>query len=190
METTTPQSSQLSWRLREEQFRRYETILKKAVDTFPQTFKIDPRLYNLPPSLVTCSARLRDAKLSYLRFNWVSSINRARFLEVENELVVSEGNGYLITGRLDEVRSHFKSLVPQHPIIEKAQGIKDEYSLLVTRDQFFFLCQLAANNVFSKDLLLSSSDPLFRLHEHAQKAGDDYAIGILQEGEKWRILAS
>lgn len=190
METTNPPSSQIPWRLREDQFRRYETILKNAVERFPLVFTVNLRNYNLPTSLVTCAARLRDAKISYSRFNWPSTIDRVKYLACCDELVVAEGNGFLMLGRLDEVRAYAKSQSPQPKIIETAQGIKDDYELKVTRDQFFFLCQLATHDVFKKDLILSSSDETFNLSNHALPTADSYAISLVPDGERWRLLSS
>lgn len=193
MEQTQPLSSQLPWRLREEQFRRYEQILKVAVDLFPLVYIVNIKAHNLPTSLQTCSARLRDAKLSYSRYNWVSTIDRQKYLLCRDELIVAEdqtGKAYLALGRLDEVRNHFKSAVPQHPIISKAQEEEDGYHLLVERGQFYFLCQLASNNVFKRDLIISSDDPLFSLSEHVEQAAADYAISLVPEGDKWRFLNS
>ena len=190
MEATTPQSSQIPWRLRKEQFRRYEEILKRAVEAFPLVYRVNPKDWDLPNALVTCSARLRDAKISFLRYNWPSTINRQRYLEIEEELIVAEGTGYLVLGRLDEIRAHFKAKVPQHPLISTDKVQEEAYELGVTRDQFFFLCQLAANNAFSRDLIIFSSDELFNLNEHASLASDTYAISIVPDGEKWRILTS
>ncbi len=77
----------LESRLTEEMFRRYEPLIAKAVDAFPNetSFKVPPDV-----SPQTFLARFRDARLSYLRFGWKSeAINREKLIEIQGKHTLS-----------------------------------------------------------------------------------------------------
>lgn len=63
----------LESRLSADMFRRFEPLLAKALQAFP-----DETSFTIPPdcgmSPTTFLARFRDARLSYLKFNWPSTL--------------------------------------------------------------------------------------------------------------------
>lgn len=71
--------------LRERVFRQYELAIATAVNKYPLTtcFKSDI------VSPTTFSARLRDAILSYKRFQWsTEKVNKNKFQQIEGDLCV------------------------------------------------------------------------------------------------------
>lgn len=98
--TTCPSSQSLPHRLSEKSFRRYEEVIANAVDAAPQIVTIDPKQFNLAATTIT--ARLRDAILSYYKYNWSSTmIDRRKFADIYRwpGIVVSQRNdGNIIVG--------------------------------------------------------------------------------------------
>ena len=70
-------------------FRRYEPLLKTAVDAFPNETS-----FSVPDGIspTTFVARFRDARLSYLKFNWASNIDRDKLLSITGKYTISLDN--------------------------------------------------------------------------------------------------
>lgn len=93
-------------RFREEAFRRYEAIIKTAIDILPSELDIDPRgTLGLSPETVT--NRLRDAMRSLKQYRWTTSVDMVRFLEHFDRLEVARkrANDSLIVVRLKEKKT-------------------------------------------------------------------------------------
>lgn len=87
-------------RFSERAFRRYESVLKSAVDNHPNEVVVDPAQFGL--SLATVEQRLRDAKRSFIDNKWVSTIDRDKFLRLQDAddlQVRSETDGKIHIGR-------------------------------------------------------------------------------------------
>lgn len=77
----------LESRLTEEMFRRYEPLLAKAVAAFPSETS-----FTVPPGIspTTFVARFRDARFSYLKFDWPSQlIDRDKLLDIQGKHTIS-----------------------------------------------------------------------------------------------------
>ena len=84
-------------RFRSSAFRRYEAVLKQAVDHFPCEIEVDHTKFGL--SLCTVEQRLRDAKTSYLKHYWNSTIDRAKFEKHVNDIRVCCRDSKIFIGR-------------------------------------------------------------------------------------------
>jgi len=78
-------------RFRESAFRRYESILKKVVASFPNSIKFRP--VELATETVAC--RLRDAVASFLRNRWESELDPEWFLKYWDEYGDPHADQYL-----------------------------------------------------------------------------------------------
>lgn len=78
----------------EKSFRRYEQYIKAAVDAYPSPVTIEVKGL----SIVTFSARLRDAKNSLLKYQWTSSVNLDKFNAVASNLHVYIKDGRVYVG--------------------------------------------------------------------------------------------
>lgn len=89
----TPPGQFLESRLSEDMFRRYEPLLAKAVSAFPAETS-----FTIPPGIspTTFLARFRDARLSYLRFDWTSDLItpdlRQKLINIQREHTISYDN--------------------------------------------------------------------------------------------------
>lgn len=84
-------------RFRSSAFRRYEAVLKQAVDNHPNEIEVDPTKFGL--SLCTVEQRLRDAKRSYLDHHWNSKIDWDKFNTIYHQLIVSIRRGKIFIGQ-------------------------------------------------------------------------------------------
>lgn len=96
----------LPHRFTEKSFRRYEGVIKRAVESYPQTITIDP----FPLSGTTYSARLRDAKVSLKQNRWPSTVNMERFLAVYEDLQVSDRGSSVVIGSSELIKVADKPL--------------------------------------------------------------------------------
>lgn len=94
--------NKLPHRLRESQFRRYEPLIARIVETFPACIVVDPRThYTIAPS--TFAGRLRDAMKSLKDNDWDSTkVNRTTFHAIVDSIVVRErSDGLVAIGNRD-----------------------------------------------------------------------------------------
>ena len=83
----------LESRLSEDMFRRYEPLLAKAIAAFP-----DETSFTVPPNIspTTFLARFRDARLSFLRFDWPSDLItpdlRQKLIDIQRSHTISYDN--------------------------------------------------------------------------------------------------
>lgn len=101
-ESALPESERdktLPPRFRSSAFRRYEAVLKQAVDNHPNEIEVDHTKFGL--SLCTVEQRLRDAKTSYYKHNWSSTIDHDLFVRYYNQkdLEVRTRDGKIWIGR-------------------------------------------------------------------------------------------
>lgn len=93
----------LPHRLSEAAFRKYESHIALAVESFPGPIKIVPKDYGL--SQATYAARFRDAKRSLAENRWSTSIPMEKFLDVHDEMVVVEREGFILIGSKEATRT-------------------------------------------------------------------------------------
>jgi hypothetical protein len=76
----------LEHRLSEHTFRRYEPLLEVAVKEFPaETQFFVPA--DLAPTTFLC--RFRDSRVSLIRYNWPSTVDREKLLAIMSQHVIS-----------------------------------------------------------------------------------------------------
>lgn len=82
----TQAPTHLESRLSYDMFKRYEPLLITAVAAFP-----DETSFTIPEGIspTTFVARFRDARLSYLKFNWPSAIDRDKLLSITGKYTIS-----------------------------------------------------------------------------------------------------
>lgn len=85
--------------LSERAFRRFEAVIAEAINRYPEAVRITPEVM----SCYTYTARLRDAILSYKRFNWPSVCNRNKFDEISESLVVRQEGDVVVVGPKKDV---------------------------------------------------------------------------------------
>jgi hypothetical protein len=87
----------LPYRFRDENVRRYAPVIEKIIELFPSPLTIDPSHYGLAGTTFSC--RLRDAITSYCRYAWRSAtfpVDRLR--AIKPELRVTEKDGLIVIG--------------------------------------------------------------------------------------------
>ncbi len=88
--TTTMETKNLPHRLRESSFRSYEIVIAKIVKYFPAQVVLTEVCKTTGLSPLTFSARLRDAKLSLLKFKWPTTIiDMKKFNEFHDQMVIA-----------------------------------------------------------------------------------------------------
>lgn len=99
------QTLSLPHRFSEKSFRRYESIIAKAVNAFPLAVKINPS--DLGLAAETVRGRLRDALTSYKEHRWSSvRFEFHAFAQIHDRLVVAlEPDGTVIIGTKDSIKS-------------------------------------------------------------------------------------
>lgn len=102
----------LESRMTEQMFRRFEPLLTKAVDAFPNETS-----FTVPPDMAptTFLARFRDARLSLLKYNWQpTTVNRDKLIQIARSHTISRDE---ITGlvwfRAKHARGRPKELVTE-----------------------------------------------------------------------------
>lgn len=118
--TTVDKDSDLPFCLRESTFRLYEPFIAEAVNHYPDHITINPA----PLRASTVAARIRDAMLSFERFNWQSSLlTWEDFATNRKLLVVAHGDSNVVIGpRATISKLHGKGL--HLPMMVKTSGIR------------------------------------------------------------------
>lgn len=94
----------LPYRFREQQFRRFESLITTAVNCFPQRYDVNPVTYSMAATTLSC--RLRDAMNSLKENRWSTTVDMEKFDRIwPGELKVGERNtGLVVTGDKDTIR--------------------------------------------------------------------------------------
>jgi hypothetical protein len=80
-------TSQLPHRFREEQFRRFESLITNVVKSFPVLITIIPRsIYNMSPE--TFRSRFKDSLRSLKEFRWPTTVPMEKFDNIVDNIMV------------------------------------------------------------------------------------------------------
>ncbi len=153
MNPTKKEPDRLPQRLRESSFRRYESVIAKAVKSFPKNVVVNPK-----GSPVTFSYRLRDAMLSLYRYKWsTKTVDMDKFNSLYSEdrklrqIHVSHiGENISIGGDIEPSQSPSEDFVYTEP-----QG--DQLFPISNSIELNLLCLLASSRYLGRPIKISPS---------------------------------
>jgi hypothetical protein len=82
----SPPPQYLPHQLSEDSFRRYEPLIKRAVDRFPEETEFEKPSGIAPTTFL---ARFRDALVSLKKYNWETDVNCTKLWEVAGQYCLS-----------------------------------------------------------------------------------------------------
>lgn len=142
-------------RFRESAFRRYEHILKKVVEAFPNSIKFRP--VELATETVAC--RLRDAVASFLRNKWESELDLEWFLKYWNDYGVAHDGVWITIGK-----KQGRNQVTECKIIQDSGGGPTGATRLSVDSPkgqvLAALCVLIADGVLTEPVRLTNIDSI------------------------------
>lgn len=144
-------------RFRSSAFRRYEAVLKQAIDLFPTEIEIDPAKFGL--STCTVEQRLRDAKTSQMEHKWNSTIDRLKFVQLADSLQVVSRNGKVYIGPKQAKKQTVEQVLgeAQH----NSRLLKEPLAFdMPMANSYEVVCLLAANRALCRPLKLVIADSL------------------------------
>lgn len=107
-------------RFRESSFRRYEPHIALIVDRFPDTVTITPG-GDLPQSIETVAARLRDAMTAWKDKQWYTNkVDRDKFFSIHENIKCAIRETGLICGSADGIKL-YDQLMAQDKDVAKPQ---------------------------------------------------------------------
>lgn len=144
--------SQPPARLNERSFRRYESVIFRAVTTFPAAFEVaTPQ-----PNAYACG--LRNALKSLYQFQWQTTVPHNLFLELyaSRKIVVREATGKVVIGDRHTTKERPKAVGPPASglIIKPHRSEADSPIVDVNTRVDFALCGLATEYVLARPVIL------------------------------------
>lgn len=177
---------------RESSFRRYEPLIKEALEVYPDmTYWVrreELDNYKLPPSLVTCSARCRDAINSLLQYGWATEIDVEKLKDAGTNFQVAIKDDGLIFGtraqlRVEgEIRRKTVSARPEATHKPAAQFTEPLSVLDFTLEEVRVVATLAKIGALRRPIrvLLTPNE--------VEAIENNYGIAILPDGDHYQIL--
>lgn len=140
-------------RLNERSFRRYESVIFKAVTTFPAAFEVATS----QPNAYACG--LRNALKSLYQFQWQTTVPHNLFLELyeSHKIVVREATGKVVIGDRHTTKERPAALPLESGLIIKphsSEAAKPVVNINSSATVANVLCDLAAKRAFTYPIVL------------------------------------
>lgn len=113
-------------RFTEASFRRYEKLIADVVTRFPDLTTVDPS----PMSPITVSCRFRDAMRSLAEHRWTTYVNMEKFLQVWENIVVSDRGTTLLIGSKEALTNPNTAFSPPMVVPNGTSFVVDEPEVL------------------------------------------------------------
>lgn len=168
----------------ESSFRRYEKLIEYALSFYPDVYVVDKQQlkdFGLPPSLITCCARCRDAIASLLSNDWKTTINVSLLRDKRKQFHISIHNDELWFGTKDSLRIHRTSLAEKVNAPKPKPEIQD---LTPYRETYLPGFVILA----SKGLLKSPIRIHLRDQAHADTYEKNLGVAIMKDEQGWILL--
>ena len=162
----------------ERMFRRYEEHIQKVVFDYPKACNFDPS----PLSIETFKCRFRDAAASLIEYNWTTSIDISRLVEIRKTWAVGESAGLVI-------------VCPENQLQELKKAGRAVEGNPQGRDKFAFMLDapeppvLLATVILLDQKLLKNPVHVKNINrETLQKLSEKYDIGVSDDATGFIIL--
>ena len=141
----------------EENFRKYELLLKVAVDAFPKKVKLSQIDHISNNTLV---ARLRDAKLSLLQNNWQTVVDVKKLKETEIVFRIEQGE--VFSGpRKKEVKTYQPpTQLPNESLIIETKSLNEQEIICLLASRRLLVAPLTVEGITLVDYLRDNYDVL------------------------------
>lgn len=177
--STKATTQKLPHRFSESAFRKYEKVIARIVNVYPNAVQINPAQFGLSPE--TIRGRLRDACTSYHEHQWESTlVNLSSFLLIpQSELTISiKPDGTVIAGTKDSIKSEPASepidFAPDREVFDLTQ--------LTSPLDTALLCHLAHHKQLTNRIRITIPD------EAANAVQSQYDVVLIKQTDGTYIL--
>lgn len=150
MDENPPSDDVLPFRLKQSTFRLYESLISQAIKASPDAINFNPS----PLRPTTAAARLRDAIISFTKFNWPNSLFTLAELEEAKLMVRHNDHNVVIGAKMPRGHMGGESRAFISPNHARLDGLPVDR--IVSPDEIKAFCILLSSRLISGPVILRS----------------------------------